>query len=75
MRATVKVKLKPFIVPNYVSMEMPIRPKQMGMVEEPKYAIEELDADTLSLLCDEFRANVFARGNKIDHRLCSSVVN
>ena len=47
---------------------MPLFPKQKGLVEAPKYAIQELDVDTLSSLCDEFRANVFARANKIDTR-------
>ena len=68
MSVSFKVKLVPFTVPNYVSVEMPLCPKQNGFVEGFKYAIEELDTDTLSSLCDEFRANVFARANKIDTR-------
>jgi hypothetical protein len=64
----IKQKLRPFMTPNFVSVEMPPRPRQEGLVEAPKFALAELDAETLSELCDEFRADVFRKANKTDPR-------
>ncbi len=58
------LKLQPFRVPNYVLYEMPTRPRQEGIADTPKIALEDLDDYTLNTLCDEFRANVFAKARK-----------
>jgi len=60
------VKLKPFQTPNYVIQEVPARPRQEGMIEAPKYALAELDAETLAGLCDQFRADVFKKAGVAD---------
>jgi hypothetical protein len=64
--ATVELKLQPFRVPNYVLTEGKVRPRQDGFhpEETPKYALNELDEETLSALCDEFRKGVFEKAGK-----------
>jgi hypothetical protein len=60
------IELRPFTVPNYVIHKAdPIR-KLVGFIEAPKSHLSELDADTLSALCDEFRAEVFRKAGKKD---------
>jgi hypothetical protein len=61
-----KVKLKPFTVPNYVSSESEARPRQEGFQESPKWHVRDLDVLTLAKLCDQFRKDVFANAGKID---------
>ena len=66
MSITVNVELLPFRVPNYVLTVSKPRPKKEGFRELTKYALAELDADTLAKLCDSFRADVFAKASKAD---------
>lgn len=58
---TIKLKLRPFTVPSYVSAEMPPRPKQDGLQALPQFHISELDDETLEALCTQFRSDVFAK--------------
>jgi hypothetical protein len=60
------VELRPFTVPNYVTQVTPARPRQEGFAESPKYALAEIDAETLARLCDEFRRAVFEKAGKAD---------
>jgi len=41
-------------------------PYPAGMVESPKFRLEELDAPDLAKLCDDFRAEVFRKAGKQD---------
>jgi hypothetical protein len=68
MKRHMKIALKPFTVPNYVIGEAPPRPRQDGWQEPPKWELGELDADTLSELCDDFRAAVFEKAGAADPR-------
>jgi hypothetical protein len=70
--AQMKIKLQPFSIPNYVIMEVPPRSRQEGMVESPKFKLEELDAETLESLCDDFRKAVFAKAGKTDPRMAAA---
>lgn len=60
------LNLTGFTVPNFVSVQMPARPRGEGMQESPKFALHELDVQTLAGLCDEFRMAVFAKAGKKD---------
>lgn len=62
------MQLRPFTVPNFVIVELPQPPKESAQ-SCPSLSIEDLDEQTLSGLCDEFRANVFARAGKQDPKL------
>jgi hypothetical protein len=61
-----KLNLVPFSTPNFVSVQLPARPRQDGLIEAPKFSLTQLDHDTLSALCDEFRAEVFLKAGKTD---------
>jgi len=64
MTITTGVKLKPFMVPNFVIQETPTGRKQDGFKESPKFALHELDDLTLQALCDQFVEDVFAKAEK-----------
>ncbi len=67
------VDLVGFSVPNFVRMKMPIRPRQEGFnPEPPSFSLKEIDADTLSSLCDNFRREVFNKAGKIDPMQCET---
>ena len=63
-----KIKLVPFRVPSYVIIERPVRPRQDGYLEVPRFHISELDDDTLTQLCDEFKSNVFKKARESNNR-------
>ncbi len=65
--ATINMKLKPFQTPNFVSLDLPPRPRQAGFnAEPPTLPLKELDAEALSALCEDFRAEVFRKAGKVD---------
>ena len=64
MTITTGVKLKPFMVPNFVIQETPTGRKQDGFKESPKFALHELDDFTLQALCDQFTTDVFEKVEK-----------
>lgn len=69
MGVTLNVELLPFQVPNFVIQKVDARPREEGFTPGPKYRLADVDAETLSRLCDDFRAAVFEKADKIDPRL------
>ena len=65
--ATITLKLYPFTIPNYVVEldTIPTKP-QDGFKAISSYHLKQLDEDTLSTMCDEFRQGVFAKAGKND---------
>ena len=61
-----KIKLRPFTVPNFVGWELPARSRQDGLRAEPAFPLADIDAGTLASMCDDFRASVFRKARKID---------
>lgn len=61
-----KLKLKPWIVPNFVCAEARPGLRQDGMAEPPKWHVSECDVETLDAMCREFRRGVFANAKKDD---------
>jgi len=61
-----KLIIRPMIVPEFVTVMMPPRDRQEGMVETPRFHLSELEPEALAQLCDEFRRNVFAKAEKND---------
>jgi len=59
-------KLKPWITPNYVQIEQPAGRRQDGFVQATAIPLGDLDAETLSALCDQFRYEVFQKAGKPD---------
>jgi hypothetical protein len=68
MSVKIDLELQPFNTPNFVIVKMPARPRHDGWQESPKYSLAELDAQTLSALCDQFRAEIFKKAGKDDPR-------
>jgi CRISPR/Cas system endoribonuclease Cas6 (RAMP superfamily) len=60
----VEVELQPFTVPNFVLVKPRLGFRQEGITEAPKFALSELDEQTLEQLCAEFRRAVFAKAGK-----------
>lgn len=58
MKTTIEIKLKPFTVPDFV-LE-----KQEEFNQGRKYALHELDTETLEALCWKFKQEVFAKAGK-----------
>ena len=65
----VEVELEPMCVPNFVIQKTPAGKRQDGFKESPKHALADIGEDALSMLCDEFRSNVFKKAEKRDPRL------
>ncbi len=66
--AKIQQNLRPFGLPNFAVVETGPRPKQEGVVEPPRFHLSDLEPQTLSELCDEFRAGVFEKAGKKDPR-------
>jgi hypothetical protein len=64
----ITVELRPFNVPNFVLQVMAPGKRQDGVKEAPSYALSELDAGTLSEMCDDFRLEIFRKAGKEDPR-------
>ena len=64
MEVNIKITLEPFIVPNFVIARDRPTLRQEGITEARKYALAELDAETLERLCDDFTKSVFEKAGK-----------
>lgn len=65
--AEITVKLQPWMVPNFVRIGQPVRPRQDGLQESsPGLPLSEVSAEVLAQMCDDFRAEVFRRAGKRD---------
>jgi hypothetical protein len=61
MEAQISLKLKPFTVPNFVTVEPQPGKRQDGFKPALTYSLEALETETLERLCDEFVAAVFKK--------------
>ena len=68
-----KIELQPMTVPNFVTQKGSVRSREEGFTEAPKYALKDMDTETLDKLCNQFRADVFAKANKTDPQVCKGV--
>lgn len=64
----IEVELNPFRTPNFVTHKMPPGKRQDGFKEPRSYALSTLAPYTLSEMCDEFRAEIFRKAEKVDPR-------
>ena len=65
----IEVELNPFIVPEKVIQKTKPFAEGRGYSSLPTYLLSDLEEETLSALCDEFRKGVFAQAGKIDPNL------
>ncbi len=61
-----QIKLRGFTVPNFVVPEVPPLSREEGFHPSGSIPLGDLDPDTLSDLCDQFRFDVFKRAGKAD---------
>lgn len=66
--AKIVVELRPFGVPNFVTQVVLPGKRQEGIKEPRTHALSELDANTLSDMCDDFRLEIFRKAGKEDPR-------
>lgn len=64
------VGLQPFMTPNFVIAKLPAG--RNGGQDAPKWHLGEISAETLSDLCDVFRAEIFAKAGKSDPKAGAS---
>jgi hypothetical protein len=57
----IQVEVNAWQTPNLVTLKT-----QEGWKETPSIPLAEVDADVLSMLCDDFRAEVFRKAGKPD---------
>lgn len=66
--ATIPLVLRPFTVPNYVTVEMPPGRREEGLKPSPTFALTQLPPEVLDQLCNQFRMNVFDQAEQRDPR-------
>lgn len=64
-----ELQLRPFLVPNFVSAEMPHQQRQDGPSFSGGFPLSTVSAEKLSEMCDEFRAKIFEKSGKKDPKL------
>lgn len=68
MMADFKIKLRPWIVPNFATIEGRPGSRQDGWKDASGIPISELPAETLAQMADEWRAELFDKAGKKDPR-------
>jgi hypothetical protein len=64
MTSEMKMKLKPWLSPNYAQVEMPPRPRQDGPKEPPSLHVSELSAEALDGLAEQWLADLYTKAGK-----------
>ena len=64
--AYIKVEIQPFEVPDRLYEKGVVRPRQAGFFPVESHPLSWATVETLSTLCDEFRAEVFKKAGKVD---------
>lgn len=60
------VEFNPWQTPNFATLKLPPRPRQEGFVCTGNLPLREIPPEDLARLCDQFRAEVFAKAGKPD---------
>ena len=61
-----QITFRPFITPSYALEDLAPRPGEAGFTAIMARSIRDIDAETLSQMCDNFRADVFRKAGKED---------
>lgn len=69
VRPYITLELQPFDVPTCVNRISKPGLRQDGFKPVESYPLSELDAETLDVMCDEFRASVFKIAGVHDDRI------
>ena len=66
MEVSIQIHIQSFPVPEYVKLDRGADITQPIVLDGDRVSLTQLDEKVLSDLCNEFRANVFARAGKVD---------
>jgi hypothetical protein len=71
----IKVKTIPWITPNFVRIIRPPRSRHEGpnFNDNEGFSLDEVDVETLSEMCDEFRKEIFKKAKKEDPKKCLEI--
>jgi hypothetical protein len=64
MTASIEVKLKPFLVPNFANVEHPARARQDGLQHAAGIHISDLPASALRELAHDWLAGLYDKAGK-----------
>ncbi len=62
--AATEVKLKPWLTPNFATIEMPPRPKQEGISALPSIPVKELSPQALADLAEQWLTELYEKAGK-----------
>jgi len=68
MKANIEVEIIPFKVPDSISIIRKSRFSESGTEISDGFILSDLSNNTLSDLCDEFRASVFEKAQMVDEQ-------
>lgn len=58
------VEINDFKVPDFITLKHNVKPREQGFQQMTSIPLSDLDAETLSELCQKFKENVFLKANK-----------
>ena len=61
MTPEITQRLRPFMLPNFATIEQPPGRRQDGLQPLPTIHVTALPRETLEALCDDFKARMLAR--------------
>lgn len=62
--ATFEMKLRPWIVPNFATLDMPVGRKQDGPRELPTIAVADLSEEALTDLAQQWLTELYAKAGQ-----------
>lgn len=62
--ATISLKLKPWTIPNYASIDAPANPRQGGVDLLPSVAVRDLPIEALDSLAEQWRLDLYVKAGK-----------
>lgn len=65
MSVKIELKLRPFPIPDGVTIDRPPGLRQDGFIPAPVLKLGELDEETLEQLCEQFKDAVFKKAGKL----------
>lgn len=64
MSATIEMKLKPWLSPNYAPLEMPPGKREDGVKELPSFHVSELPQEALDAQARQWLIDLYAKAKK-----------
>jgi len=64
MSASIQLKLKPWVVPRFATVEMPPRPRQDDIRELPSIPVSDLSREALRSLAEQWLTDLYAKAGQ-----------